>query len=220
MSDSDSSDTKEAKAPKDGSPGVIAEAILKFLGKVPHSDLGQSESPVATAKSITHAAALEAAGTASLLSLPVGPLGWATVIPEMLRVWKIQSKMVADIAAVFGKSGEISREQMLYCLFRHAAAQATRDLVVRVGERYLVRQASVKTMQQVVNKIGVSVTRRVLRKSLVRWIPVAGALGVGGYAYFDTKRVARTALEVFGKDNGLPEPAGEGDEREGPPPLG
>jgi hypothetical protein len=37
------------------------------------------------------------------MALPPGPLGLATVIPDLLAIWKLQQQLVADIAAVFGK---------------------------------------------------------------------------------------------------------------------
>ena len=32
-----------------------------------------------------------------------------------------------------------------------------------------------------------------------RWLPVIGAVGVGAYAYWDTSRVAKTAIDLFGR---------------------
>jgi hypothetical protein len=37
-----------------------------------------------------------------------------------------------------------------------------------------------------------------------RWVPVVGALAVGGYAYWDTLQVAKTARQLLGP---LPGPA-------------
>jgi hypothetical protein len=108
--------------------------------------------------------------------------------------------MVADIAGTYGKSAALKREEMLYCLFRHAAAQAVRDIVVRVGERFVVRRGSLRVVQSVVQRVGVNVTQRVIAKSVARWLPVIGALGVGGYAYYDTGQVAETAIEFFSKE--------------------
>lgn len=181
----------------------IANAILRFVGEVPSSTQVTSFTPKSKALSLANSAALKAGTTAGMLSLPPGPLAWLTILPELIGVWKIQQQMVADIAAVFGKSGELSKERMLYCLFRHTAAQAMRDLVVRVGERYLVRQASFQTLQKVASRIGVKITQTSIRKSLARWIPVAGAIGVGGYAYADTRKVALTAIEFFSSDASL-----------------
>ncbi|WP_075090849.1 hypothetical protein [Haloferula sp. BvORR071] len=178
----------------------VADAILRFIGQVPDSAESTSLVPKDRAEAIARNASRKAATTAGMLALPPGPLAWATIVPEMIGVWKIQSQMVADIAAVYGKSWSLSKQTMIYCLFRHTTAMAMRDLVVRVGERYLVRQASFQTLQKVAGKIGVKLTQTTVKKSLARWIPVAGALGVGSYAYVDTWKVAKTAIDFFSSD--------------------
>jgi hypothetical protein len=108
--------------------------------------------------------------------------------------------MVADIAALYGRKSTLSEEQMLYCLFRHSAAQAVRDLVVRVGERTLVKRASIQLIQEIAQKVGIRLTRQVIAKSLSRWLPIAGAAGVGAYAYYDTSQVAATAIALFERE--------------------
>ena len=60
----------------------------------------------------------------------------------MLAVWHIQRQLVADIAALYGRTADLGPSQMMWCLFRHTAAQALRDLSVRVGERVVVRPAA------------------------------------------------------------------------------
>lgn len=117
--------------------------------------------------------------------------------------------MVADIAAIYGKKSTLTQEQMLYCLFRHTAAQAVQDIVVRVGERFLVRRASLKTLQMVAQRVGVHVTQRAIGKGISRWLPIVGAAGVGAYAYYDTGRVAATAIELFEKEITIEPQAGE-----------
>jgi hypothetical protein len=118
----------------------------------------------------------------------------------MVVVWKIQAQMVADIAAYYGKKRVLTQEQMLYCLFKHTASQAVRDLVVRVGERVIVRRATVRATQAVAQRIGLKVTQRALAKSASRWLPVVGALGVAAYAYYDTAQVASTTIDLCERD--------------------
>lgn len=117
--------------------------------------------------------------------------------------------MVSDIAAIYGKKSTLTQEQMLYCLFRHTAAQAVRDIVVRVGERFLVRRASLKTLQMVAQRVGVHVTQRAIWKGISRWLPIVGAAGVGAYAHYDTRRVAATAIELFEKEITIEQQPGE-----------
>src|ERR1041385_1079393 len=89
---------------------------------------------------------------------------------------------------------------MIYCLFKHGCAALMRDLVVRVGERYLVRRTALRVIQEILQKVGVRVTQRVIGKSISRWIPVLGALGVGAYGYYDTTQVAATVIDLFSND--------------------
>jgi len=101
------------------------------------------------------------------------------------------------LAAAYGLRSTVTPELMIYCLFRHGTAMLARDLVVRVGERILVRDVSVRMMHGLLNRIGIRVSQRLVGRSVARAIPVVGSLGLGSYAYFDTVQVGRTTLELF-----------------------
>jgi len=175
----------------------LEKAIMGVLSRIPDTVETHGADPVRRARAIANAAALKAASVSGTLSLPPGPAGWLTIIPDLTMVWKIQSQMVADIAGAFGQTSTLSQEQMLYCLFRHAAAQAVRDLVVRAGERILIKRVPARGLQAAIRKIGVPVARRVAGRGISRWLPIVGAVGVAGYAYYDTRRVAVTAIDLF-----------------------
>lgn len=177
--------------------GRITEAILDFVSQVPPSRVDNSREPSSEARRLASRAAQRAALTAGSLALPPGPLGWLTLLPELIAIWKIQGQMVSDIAAAYGRHATLGREQMMWCLFRHTAAQAFRDLVVRMGDRLVFRRMSYRVAQRVAKQVGVKLTQRTLSKGLSRWLPVVGALGVGAYAYYDTGQVASTAIEMF-----------------------
>jgi hypothetical protein len=188
---------KQLPAKVEAGSRKIAEAILKLIGKIPKSAKRVSSTPHETARELANASAAKAALVSGGLALPPGPLGWLTILPDLVAIWKLQSQMVADIAALYGKSATLTQEQMLYCLFKHAAAQAVRDFVVRVGERAIVQRATLKVLQTAAQRVGVKVTQRALGAAAARWIPIVGAVGVGAYAYYDTAQVARTAIELF-----------------------
>jgi hypothetical protein len=190
--------------------------LERVTSTVPSSPEARRDSPAARAQELTKAAASQAAATAGALALPPGPLGMLTVIPDLVAVWHIQRQLVADIAACYGKSAELQREAMVYCLFKHAAAQVVRDLAVRLGTRLLLRRATVQTMERSLQRIGVAVSQRALGRSISRWVPLAGAVGVGAYAFYDTIQVGRTAMELFEsdvvtQDSAGAEPARSGD---------
>lgn len=182
-------------------PGATAssfeQAILPLFAHIPTSDEPRSDSPLDDARKKANAVAAKAAVAAGALALPPGPVGWLTILPEMVGVWRLQRQLVADIAAIYGKQSTLTPEQVVYCLFQHTAAQGVRDLVVRVGQRTLVRRASPRLIGLLMQRIGVKLGQRMLGKGAARLLPIVGAVGVGAYAYYDTAKVAATAIELF-----------------------
>ena len=185
-----------AQSAKDQVSGAIFDLVLQ----VPTSKESTLQNRVARAHELSRGAARKASVLSGSMALPPGFLGWLTVLPELYGVWKLQAQMVSDIAAIYGKQSTLGREQMLYCLFKHVSAQLFRDVVVRVGERVVVREASIKVLQSIAQQVGVKVTQAVLSKSISRFVPLIGAVGVGAYAYFDTLQVAKNAVELFERD--------------------
>ncbi len=187
--------------PKSDVRHKVGDAMLDLVLKVPPTREQALEDPQARAESLGRSAARQASLLASSMALPPGFLGWLTLLPELVGVWKLQAQMVSDIAGVYGKSASMGREQMVYCLFRHVSAQLLRDVVVRVGERFLIQRASSAVLQAVVQKLGLKLTQSMLGKGVSRFVPLIGAVGVGAYAYYDTRQVARTAIELFSSEN-------------------
>lgn len=176
---------------------AIAKALIAIVSAVPSTSEPATQRPRERATRIQTAAAFKAAAVSGGMALPPGPWALVTILPDLFAVWRIQAQMVADIAGVFGKAGSLTQEQMLYCLFKHAAAQVVRDLVSRVGERIVFRRATMKVLQGIAKRLGSRVSRRVLAQSVSRWLPVLGSASVAGYAFYDTKRVGATAIDLF-----------------------
>jgi hypothetical protein len=181
-------------------PPQLSDVILDLVLSVPSSRERALPQPQERAHRVARSASRTASVISGSLSLPPGLLGWVTVVPELVGVWRVQAQMVSDIAAIYGKHQSLAREQMLYCLFKHMSAQMFRDVVVRVGERVIVRETSMQFLQTAAKKVGVIVTRTVIRKGAARFVPLLGALSVGAYAYFDTMQVAKTAMDLFALD--------------------
>jgi hypothetical protein len=177
--------------------GSIPKILHQIIEYIPFSSEPTATDPKSKARKLGSLAAMKAAAFSGALSMPPGPLGLLTLIPDLLGIWRIQAQLVADIAAVYGKTTWLTKEGLLYCLFRHGAAQALKDIAVRSGQRLLIRQATLRTLESVLAKIGVRLSQRLAAKAITRWLPIIGAVGVGAYAYYDTGEVAKTAIETF-----------------------
>jgi uncharacterized protein (DUF697 family) len=177
--------------------GRVVDAIENVVTGVPESRERSVQDPDAATRRLARKAATRAAALSGALALPPGVFGMLTVLPDLVAIWRIQAQMVADIAGLYGKDLQLTRTHMLYCLFRHAASQLTRDFAVRAGERFVIQQLSGSGLRSVLTSVGISVTQRVAGTAASRWLPVVGAAAVAGYAYFDTLQVAKTAVRML-----------------------
>lgn len=189
-------------SPAAGEPSdALTQAIVNLVLTVPDSREQRAQGhPQQRARALSRAAARQASVLAGAMALPPGFLGWLTVLPELVGVWRLQAQMVSDIAAVYGRNASPSREQMMYCLFKQVSAQLFRDVVVRVGERYVVKATSLGFIQTAARTVGIKLTKSLISKSASRFVPVVGAVGVAAYAYFDTLQVAKTAMTLFANE--------------------
>ncbi len=200
----------DSALPHDGPAArEVAGIIERIITSVPAPRTTASADPAAEAERIVRRAARQAGLLSGSLALPPGPLGMLTVLPDLYLIWQTQRQMVADVFALYGRTAELGRTHMLYCLFRHAASHVLRDVAVRAGERFIVRELSAGALRTALSAIGLVVTRRVAASTAGRWIPLAGAALVGGYAYWDTLQVARTARRLL-EQTAAPAPSESG----------
>lgn len=178
----------------------LMKILVELISNVPISSEPISSTPHKHAKLIANKATRKCAVISGSLAIPPGPLGLVTILPDLYSIWKIQSQMVADIASAYGKTAMLNKNVMIYCLFKHGSAALMRDLMSRVGERLLVRRITLRTIQRILKKISVRLTQRIIGRTISRWIPLIGALGIAAYAYYDTSQVAATAIETFSKE--------------------
>ncbi|MGH7944467.1 MAG: hypothetical protein ACREH8_14440 [Opitutaceae bacterium] len=184
-------------APISRGPGIISQALHALVSQIPTSTETPGIIPDERVKSLAKMAALKAAAISGSFTLPPGPFGMATVVPDLLAVWRIQQQLVGDIAGAFGKSNALTSETMVICLFKHGGAALTKPLFAREGNEVVVQRIANRTLLQLLEKIAVRVAQRIAAKSVSRWLPVLGALGAGAYAYYDTTHVATNAIELF-----------------------
>ena len=181
----------------DAPHGAIIETLERVLADIPAPKAGRSDVPQEAAEAIARRAAKRAALLSGSLALPPGPLGFMTLLPDLYLIWQTQRQMVSDIFGVYGRSAELTKTNMLYCLFRHAASQVLRDVAVRAGERVVVREMTAGALRGALSTLGVTVTQRVAGATAGRFVPALGAAAVAGYAYWDTLQVAKSAHRLL-----------------------
>jgi hypothetical protein len=198
---------KEYKDKKSESIQELFNSIVfDLITDIPDSLLCPNNDPDKRADVLIRQAALKAATVSTSLSIPAGFTGVLTSIPDIAAVWRIQAQLVSDIACTYGKFAMLSREAMVWCLFRHSAASLLRDVAVRTGSRIVVQKLSLTALQKLLQKIGVKISANFLGRIALRAIPAIGAIGNGAYTYFDTTEVGKTAMAYFKALEGVEKP--------------
>lgn len=175
----------------------FSKLLFELITDIPESLYDKTDSPDSRVKKLTQQAALKAATVSATLSIPAGVTGVLTSIPDLAAVWRIQAQLVSDIAATYGKIALLSREAMVWCLFRHSAASLLRDLAVRTGSRLVVQKLSFAALEKILQKIGLKISTKMLSRIAIRAIPAIGAIGNGAYTFYDTNEVGKTAIAYF-----------------------
>ncbi|MBO7550806.1 MAG: EcsC family protein [Fibrobacter sp.] len=175
----------------------IESILVDLITDIPESLYTATDNPEEKVKRLTQKAAVKASAVSTTLSVPAGFTGILTSIPDIAAIWRIQAQLVSDIAMTYGKFALLSREAMVWCLFRHSAAQLLRDVAVRTGSRIVVQKLSMAALEALLRKIGLKISTRFLGRATLRAIPILGAIGNGAYSYYDTYEVGKTAAAYF-----------------------
>ncbi len=156
--------------------------------------------PAEIVSQLVQNASFKTALVSATCSLPPGPLGLLSVLPELLYIYRVQGQLVIDIAALYGKEIHVTKELLLYCLFKHGSAQVFRKIIQESSLKILIRPTTIRVFQSLLEKFGIMITNKVIRKQFSRWIPIGGAFITGAIAYIDTKNVGKTAEHLFQKE--------------------
>ena len=175
----------------------LSALLFELITDIPESLHAPSENSDEKIKKLIRQAAVKASLVSATLSVPAGVTGVLTSIPDIAAIWRIQAQLVSDIAATYGKFAQLSREAMVWCLFRHSAAQLVRDIAVRTGSRIVVQKVSFAVLEALLKKIGLKVSTKFLGRAALRAIPAIGAIGNGAYSFYDTTEVGKTAAAYF-----------------------
>ncbi|SHK25820.1 EcsC family protein [Fibrobacter sp. UWH4] len=175
----------------------LSSLLFELITDIPESLYSPTENSDDKINKLIRQAAVKASMVSATLSVPAGVTGVLTSIPDIAAIWRIQAQLVSDIAATYGKFAQLSREAMVWCLFRHSAAQLVRDIAVRTGSRIVVQKLSLAALEVLLKKIGLKISTKLLGKIALRAIPAIGAIGNGAYSFYDTYEVGKTAAAYF-----------------------
>lgn len=142
----------------------------------------------------------QTAAISAFSSVPSGTAGILTVFPEVCSILKLQSRMVKDIAAVYGKEKSLSKEVILYCIFKKSGSNLFDRFIRMTASRTIVRPVSIRTFGNFLQKWSPLLAGKFFGKGISRILPLMGFAVGGASGYLDTRIVAITSMNLFSRD--------------------
>jgi uncharacterized protein (DUF697 family) len=133
------------------------------------------------------------AGAANLIP---GPFGALAVLPEVTLVVRNQIQMIYDLGVAFGHQAHLTGNTLVV-MFSTVSGGGAVGLATVKGGKLLLRRASLRVIQKIIEWLGGQITQRVLRALLAKWVPVVGAGAMALWARHTTRKLGERAIELL-----------------------
>ncbi len=153
-----------------------------------------------TPEEMTNSASWKAFTISTAAAIPWGAIGWATILPELIAITKLQINLIYKIAAYHGKLGVINKTLVLLIFANQAGLAIGRHLTRRIGTKVIIRTLGPKALRAIAKKIGIKIGARVSQKLVGRWVPIVLAPIFGAFSKSMTTDIGRAADALFKGD--------------------
>ncbi|HNX59252.1 MAG TPA: zinc ribbon domain-containing protein [Spirochaetota bacterium] len=136
----------------------------------------------------------------SAAALVPGPAGFATILPELLAITKIQINLIADIADYYGMTPNVNSSTIIL-VFASELGLSVRGLAKKTGGKVIINVLSQKAVLAVSKRIGIKIGGKVTQRVLGRIVPFILAPIFGKFSKTMTERIGKEAIDLF--SNGI-----------------
>ncbi len=150
-----------------------------------------------TPEEMTRKAARYAFMLSTGAGIPTGPLGLATIIPELVALTKIQINLIYKIAKYHNQEAQVNATLILFIMGNALGVVLKHALAEKMGSRIITRSLSAEGTRKLAQKIGEKISTQFFRKAAGRWIPLVLAPVFGYFSYAMTKKVGREAENLL-----------------------
>ena len=136
------------------------------------------------------------AGAANLIP---GPLGMLAALPELTLILRHQIQMIYDLGVAHGKESQMT-PTVLLGVFASSLGEGAVGLASVEGRNLLIKRASLRVMQGMLQWIATKVSQRLIKHLLAKWVPVAGAVVIAVWSRKNTAEIGERAKTMLQYD--------------------
>ncbi|MEI9479824.1 MAG: hypothetical protein WCO26_25080 [Deltaproteobacteria bacterium] len=170
----------------------VLENILDTLGPNP-DDIKVDGTSQKMIRKASRAAFLISTGA----GIPTGPMGLATIVPEVVALIKLQIDLIFKVAKFHQQEAKVNKTIILTVLGVAMGVVLKHALVNKVGTRLIVKALSAEGAKRITREIGEKFATGLLKRGLGRWIPLMLAPVFGYLSLSMTRKVGREAESLF-----------------------
>lgn len=152
-----------------------------------------------TPESLVSEYSWKAFGVSTLAGLAPGPIGMATILPELVAVTKLQITLIYAIAKYYNKQNQFNSTTVLI-IFANETGIALKGTIQKVGAKMIIKVLTSSFVQAIASKIGFKIIKRVVAKAVGRWMPVVMAPIFGMFSKTMTEKIGQEAISLFQSD--------------------
>lgn len=153
-----------------------------------------------TPAEMTSSAAWKAFTISTGLALPFGPLGWATIIPEIISITKLQINLIYRIAKYHNQEQKVNSTILMLIFANEAGLAIGRSITRKISGRVVVKTLGTKALRPIAQTIGTRLGTRISAKLVGRWIPVILAPVFGAFSKSMTTKIGHVAENLFNQE--------------------
>jgi len=178
----------------DGKGSWLLDLLLKF--KPDPGPIDIDEVP----ETLISNAAWQAFAISTISSIPPGPVGMLTILPEVIAVTRLQVQLIFKIARYYEKETLVNRT-IVALILGNAAGIATGRLLLKMPEgKIIIRRVAELGLQNFVARLGAKIMGRVIARIPGRWIPFLLSPVFGMMSKTATEKIGWEAVAIFSHD--------------------
>lgn len=142
-------------------------------------------------------ASLKAAALSAGIGILPGKFSLLGIVPEVFFLLKLQSRLVKDIAIILGKENYLTRNVLLYCLFKENKPDMVQAFIRMTSTRILIKPSSIEAVYSLFLMLLRKKSEQFAKSKNKYLIKIFSSLSAGSLSYIDTQLVGMTANSLF-----------------------
>jgi uncharacterized protein (DUF697 family) len=153
-----------------------------------------------TPEEMTKTASWESFAISTTAGLVPGPFGWATILPELAALTKLQMNLVYKIAKYHEQELKINKTIVMHIFAGALGVVLGRKLLQKTGTRIIVKALSAQAIRKLAQNIGVKIGSKIIQRGIGRWLFMVTAPIFGAFSKSMTTKIGRVADEFFSQE--------------------